>query len=99
MPTYMPLLVPEFPEGYFELKTDLILDLFKCYLPNFIIYPQVKIKNLSSHVSWKFSIKSVDGHRGYCCARYWLLSKRLEFFYSVNNERTEIDTLHLEDDL
>lgn len=91
--------LPEFPSGYFESKTDLILDLFKCYLPNFIIYPQVKIKDRSAHISWQFSLKTIEGHRGFCYANYWLLSKRLEFFYTVGAKKIEIDTLHLDTDL
>jgi len=93
------LSLPEFPEGYFESKTDLILDLFKCYLPNFIIYPQVNIKNLGAHISWNFSLKSPGGNRGYCYAYYWLLSKRLEFYYVIDKEKVEVDSLFLDNDL
>lgn len=92
-------LLPEFPPGYFTSKTDLIFNLLKSYLSDCIIYPQVKIVDCRGYVKWTFSLKKRDGGRGYCYAGYWLMSKRLEFFYSIDNKRIEIDTLHLDADL
>lgn len=92
-------IIPEFPSGYFENKTDLILNLLKCYLPDCIIYPQVKMQKCHSFFSWNFSLKGPDGERGSCKATYWLISKRLEFFQTLNKEMTNIDEIFLDADL